>query len=109
LTSIKQAIKFLLAATIVAVFLAFSIANREIVTVSFSPLPYSAAMPEFLLAIICIALGSVAGGFAISIRLYKAERQLKAERRRIMALENEIQALHVQQQEKLGAPIAGDR
>ena len=79
-----------------AAFLVFAIANRQTVHLSLFPLPYSADMPEFLFAILCFSLGVVVGGFAVHLKLAKSTRLFKSEHKRVMALQNEVSALHAE-------------
>ena len=92
-----RVIKAALIAAIIVILLIFCVTNREFVTVRFFPLSYEIALPEFLFALLCIALGVTVGSFAVHLKLLKVKRELKLKHQHIMALENEMQALHVQQ------------
>ena len=92
--------------TVVTVtFLVFAVVNRETVHLSLFPLPYSADMPEFLFAIFCFALGTVVGWMVISLKLSKAKHIIILERKRVMALQNEVSALYSEKQGSLPAVL----
>jgi|GEM_PF-2398189 len=86
---------------LVALFIAFAISNRDVVMLSFAPLPYTAEMPKFLLVLICVAIGVILGGLAGSLSLIKARMLLKRMRLRAAALQNEQDALKVERGERL--------
>jgi uncharacterized integral membrane protein len=86
-------VKSILFWLLLALFLAFAIDNRTSVQLSLFPLPYTASMPLFLLAILCLALGAVLGGLAVSSRAMRARRKEHDAQKRIAALENELAAL----------------
>ena len=77
-----RAIKLLLIAVFSVVFLDFAIVNRETVHLSLFPLPYAADLPQFLLILLCFALGALVGGFAVNMKLLKSSRQYRAEHNR---------------------------
>lgn len=79
----------------------FAADNRDTVSISVFPLPYTAEMPKFLFAIMCFALGVVIGGLTISAKLGQARRLVKAERRQVTALQNEMKARQAEQLDKL--------
>jgi uncharacterized integral membrane protein len=76
-----------------AVFIiAFAVANRQIVTVSFDPFSssnpaYSSTLPLFILIFVLVILGVVVGGVAAWLRQSKwrrAARKLDAENRQLL-------------------------
>lgn len=74
-------------------FIAFAISNREAVSLSFFPLPYTAETPLFILVLIAFVLGAAVAalvGFLTSLR--KKFDHLSAQHR-VAALENEIAGL----------------
>ncbi len=89
----KRGFRFLFVAFVTVFFVAFSIANREMVGVSFAPLPYVAELPLFLLAIACFALGTIVAWLMLMADLIKSRRLYSKEQKRAMALENEVKAL----------------
>jgi uncharacterized integral membrane protein len=77
----------------IAIFIiAFAVANRQVVTVSFDPLSqanpsYSASLPLFILIFVLVILGVVVGGVAAWLRQSKwrrAARKLDAENRQLL-------------------------
>ena len=96
-------IKIVLLSLITLVFVAFAVANRDTVNISFFPLPYVADMPKFLLAIFCFALGVVVAGLVLSLKLAKLRHRCNVEHKRAVALENEIKGLQAEQQSHLRA------
>ena len=55
-------------------------------------------MPVFLFAIFVFSLGVVIGGLAVNRKLSKARHIIVLERKRVMALQNEIHGLHSEKQ-----------
>ena len=86
-------------------FVAFAVANRDFVAFSFFPLPYSFEMPKFLFVLCCFGFGLIIGGLTISLSLGKSRRQLKLQRQRTLALENEIKALRLEQSDRSPSPL----
>jgi len=97
----KRFVKLLFLAAVALGFVVFSVDNRQAITISFFPLPYSAEMPVFLFAIACFIPGALTAGVITSSGLYQVKRQHKFAQRRVAALENETRTLQVQQETKL--------
>ena len=93
---VRRALTFFFLLVFSAIFLAFAVANRDFVTFSFFPLAYSFEMPKFLFALSCFACGVIIGGLLLSFGLAKSKRQLKHERQRVRALDNEVKALRME-------------
>ena len=75
-----------------AVIIAFAVANRQTVTVSFDPFSavgpaYAATLPLFAVIFVVLISGVIIGGFAAWIRQGKW-------RRRARQLDGEVRALH---------------
>ncbi len=64
--------------------------------VSLFPLPYSAEMPMFVFAVLCFALGLIIGSGFVGTKASRLNRMLKKEHKHVMALQNEISALHIE-------------
>lgn len=84
----RNLLKFLIIAPLALIFLAFALANRHNVVVSFDPfgggdIPSpQIVLPLFLVLIVAIAIGVVLGGFATWLRqgrFRKAAREAKAQ------------------------------
>ncbi|MGH6683397.1 MAG: LapA family protein [Pseudolabrys sp.] len=76
------------------VLVAFAVANRQMVTLSFDPFSsaspaYAATLPLFLIILAVLILGVLIGGFAAWIRQGKWRRNARR-------LEGEVRALHVE-------------
>lgn len=74
------------------IIIAFAVANRQWITVSFDPFSsvspaYAASMPLFVLIFIALILGVIVGGIATWIRQRKWRRSARR-------LEGEVHALH---------------
>lgn len=89
--------KLLLLLIVTVAFLVFAVVNRELVAVSLFPLPYSAEIPVFILAIACFAAGALYGWLMVGMKLIRNKYMLRSEHNRVMALQNEVQALHAEQ------------
>jgi uncharacterized integral membrane protein len=75
----KKVIRYLVIVPLAILFVALAVANRHLVTVSIDPLflfnpPLTVTMPLFLLLIIAILIGVVAGGAASWMRQSKWRR-----------------------------------
>ena len=86
-------IRFFLLILITIVFVAFSVANREMVEINLFPIPYSANMPKFILAILCFSLGVIVAGLIMSLKLARARHRLNKEHKRAVTLETELKGL----------------
>ena len=97
-------IKLALVTVFSVIFLDFAIVNREAVHISLFPLPYAADMPQFLLTILCFALGALVGGVAVNLKSLKNSRRFRAEHSRVIALENEIAVMREEQHNQPALP-----
>lgn len=98
-SSLKRTLKFILIAFIAVVFVTFSVVNREFVDISLFPLPYSATMPKFILAMLCFVFGFLFSWVALSLKITKSNHALKTEHNKVVALQNEVSALNEQRRE----------
>lgn len=80
-------------AAISIVFIVFAVDNREMVHVSLFPLPYMADMPLFLFAILVFFVGAMAGFLCSRVKAHKLAVKLKAEEKRVAALQNQLDGL----------------
>jgi uncharacterized integral membrane protein len=90
--------KLLLAFLIAVIFIGFAVANRAVITLTLFPLPYDVKLPQFLLALLCFALGAAAGRLLLGLSPFRALRLLKLERQRNEALEHELALLRQKKQ-----------
>jgi lipopolysaccharide assembly protein A len=94
---------WLLVAVAAAICAIFAIANRPPVSLDLWPLPFVVALPLYLLVFAALLTGFVVGALAAWIRARHRRRELRRDRRRITALENELAQLRA----RLGDPPAG--
>jgi lipopolysaccharide assembly protein A len=104
LTKVTRFIKAALTVLIILACVMFAVVNREMVTISLFPLPYSADLPKFLLAILFFTLGIIVGGLMISLKYTRVVRVLKKEHKQVDALKNEVQALREENNLKTEPP-----
>jgi len=88
-----RTIKAIIFTAIAVFFVLFAIVNRAVVTVSLFPFPVEAKMPLFLVTLLCFALGIVFGWLAVRPQLAKMNQLYRAEHKRVMALQSEIEAM----------------
>jgi uncharacterized integral membrane protein len=94
----RKIVTLVIVVPLAAVIVAFAVANRELVTVSFDPFSstnpaYAATLPLFILIFVLVILGVIVGGAAAWLRQAhwrRAARQLDAEAR---LLRQELSAL----------------
>ena len=88
----RKVVTWIVIAPLAAVIVAFAVANRQTVTVSFDPFSsvspaYAATLPLFAVIFAVLILGVIVGGTAAWIRQSKW-------RRRARQLDGEVRALH---------------
>ena len=97
-----RTLRLLLGLAALLVIVAFAIANRTPVDVSFAPLPVLIELPLYGVFLLGLAIGMLVGGSAVWIGGMAERRQARRARRRVSALENQIR-LQKQQEEKARA------
>lgn len=80
-------IRLLLALAAAAAIILFAVANRQPVDVSFWPTPLATDMPLWGVFMIGLFLGAALGGTASWLAGWKARREGRQARRRVVALE----------------------
>lgn len=80
-------IRLILALVGIVVVVAFAIANRGPVTVSFYPTPFSIDLALFAVVLISLAVGVVLGGLATWLGAGHFRRRARKSRRRVRDLE----------------------
>ena len=88
----RKIVTALILVPLTAVIIAFAVANRQAVTVSFDPFSsaapaYAATLPLFAVIFIVLILGVLIGGFAAWLRQSKWRRNARR-------LDDEVRALH---------------
>ena len=81
-----------------AIIIAFAIANRQLVTVSFDPFStvnpaYAATLPLFIMIFVLVILGVVVGGAAAWLRQSKWRRTARKLDAEVRTLQQELDAL----------------
>ena len=95
---LRRIVTAIIVVPLVVIIVAFAVANRQTITVSFDPLSsanpaYAATVPLFVLIFVVLILGVLIGGFAAWIRQGKwrrAARRLDAD---VHALRDDVAAL----------------
>lgn len=87
---------WLVAALAALILIAFAIANRGGVTISFAPLPFSLDLPLFAVALAALAIGLIAGALAKMLVGSPHRRVARARQHRIRALEREVADLRAE-------------
>lgn len=98
-------LKIISAIALTVLLVAFCVANREFVTVSLFPLPYSAEMPKSLAFMVCLTLGILIGGLCGSMALLRQKRQLRREKITNAALSNELKLMRMEQDERQASTL----
>lgn len=86
-------LKWLLLLAIAITLIAFAVANRHGMAISFYPLPYEILLPTYLFAAGFFLLGFVAAVISGGFRRGGQSLRLRTSRKRIDALENEVEGL----------------
>jgi uncharacterized integral membrane protein len=79
-----------------AFLISFAVSNRASVALGLWPLPFLIDLPLYLLALLLLLAGFVAGAGAAWISGGRARRELRRRRRRVETLERELQAARLQ-------------
>jgi uncharacterized integral membrane protein len=95
-------IRLLLAALAIIVLVAFAIANRQPVDVSFAPLPVWMELPLYGIFLVGLVFGVLIGAAYIWFSALARGRQVRRLRNRNWALENQLNLMK-QQEEKAEA------
>jgi lipopolysaccharide assembly protein A len=80
------------------VIVAFAIANRAPVAVSFAPLPVQVELPVYGVFLLGLVLGGLLGGSAAWLGGHRHRRDARRMRNKVWALENQLQVLKKQEQ-----------
>jgi uncharacterized integral membrane protein len=94
---------WIVAALAALILIAFAIANRGAVEVSFAPLPFALAIPLFAAVLGALAVGLLAGAAAKSLVGTPSRRLARARRQRIEVLEREVAALRADAERRRAA------
>jgi lipopolysaccharide assembly protein A len=90
-------IRTILALVGLIVIVAFAIANRTPVEVSFAPLPIALELPVYGVFLIGLVIGGLLGGIAVWLGGFGDRRNARRMRNKVWALENQVAALKQQE------------
>jgi putative membrane protein len=96
LSSLKRIFSIILLVILAGVFAAFAIDNRQPVTFSLFPLPYTAEMPVFALVLLSFMLGALVAGLIATLSFLRSKVELSMAKRHVAALENEVGGLRAE-------------
>jgi uncharacterized integral membrane protein len=90
-------IRTILALVGLIVIVAFAIANRAPVDVSFAPLPIALELPVYGVFLIGLVIGGLLGGIAVWLSGFGKRLAARRMRNKVWALENQVAALKQQE------------
>lgn len=96
-------IKFTLLILLSIAFILLCVANRNLVTLSFYPAPYSLEIPLFIFALCCVAAGALVTGFVMNVKMLDNYIEHKKTKLRMRTIENENRSLRNEQEKLLTA------
>jgi uncharacterized integral membrane protein len=91
-------LRTLLAIAALLVIVAFAVANRTPVPVSFAPLPILIELPVYGVLLLGLVLGGLIGGLALWLSGIPQRLQARRMRRKVSALENQVEVLQKREQ-----------
>jgi uncharacterized integral membrane protein len=99
-------IRLILALVGLIVIVAFAIANRATVEVSFAPLPFVVELPIYGVLLLGLVIGGLLGGSAAWLAGFGRRRAARRLRNKVGALENQVAVLkkHEQSAQAEGYP-----
>jgi uncharacterized integral membrane protein len=95
-------LRLLLALVALVVIIAFSVANRTPVDVSFAPFPITVELPLYGAFLWGLVIGVLVGGIGVWLGSFGARRQARRMTNKVSALESQLGAVR-QQQERASA------
>ncbi|HEY6833805.1 MAG TPA: LapA family protein [Pseudolabrys sp.] len=95
---LRKIVTAVIVVPLAVIIVAFAVANRQSVTVSFDPFSatapaYAATLPLFILIFVLVILGVIVGGIAAWLRQSKWRRTARKLETDVRALHQEIDAL----------------
>lgn len=108
----RKLFNILIVLPLALIFLAFAVANRQFVTISFDPFSSTdpalgISLPLFIVLIAVAILGALAGGVAVWFGQGRWRRKARHDAREVRRLEAEL-ADWRSSAAKSGAPVTGD-
>jgi len=110
---VRKVITAIILVPLAIVVIAFAVANRQMVTVSFDPFSsanpaYAASLPLFVLIFILLILGVIIGGIAAWLRQAKWRRLARRLEGEVHALHEELAAQRRQFADRQAVPAASE-
>ena len=102
-------LRLLIGLLAVIAIVAFAVANRTPVEVSFAPLPIVLELPVYGVFLLGLVLGSLLGGIAIWLGSAPYRRRARRLRNKVWALENQVAVLQKQEQTARAEGYAAER
>jgi lipopolysaccharide assembly protein A len=93
-----KALRILLGLVGLIAIVAFAVANRTPVGVSFAPLPIVVELPVYGVFLLGLVLGALLGGIALWLGSARYRGQARRLRNKVWALENQVAVLQRQEQ-----------
>jgi lipopolysaccharide assembly protein A len=93
-----KALRILLGLAGLIVIVAFAVANRAPVDVSFAPLPIVIELPVYGVFLLGLVVGGLLGGIAVWLAGAKHRLQARRTRNQVRALENQVAVLRKQEE-----------
>jgi len=87
-----RAVYFAVIVVASSLLIAFAVSNRTTVSLELWPLPFLIDLPLYLLVLLLLLAGFVAGAATAWIAGRRVRRELRRRRRRVVALEGELKA-----------------
>jgi uncharacterized integral membrane protein len=91
------------------VIVAFAIANRAPVDVSFAPFPVQVELPVYGVLLLGLVLGGLIGGSAVWLGGHRHRRAARRMRNKVWALENQLEVLQKREQSTRAEAYAAGR
>jgi lipopolysaccharide assembly protein A len=102
-------LRIVLALAGLIVIVAFAVANRTPVDVSFAPLPIVIELPVYGVFLLGLVLGGLLGGIAVWLGGAGYRRQARRLRNKVWALDNQVTVLKKQEQTARAEGYAAER
>jgi len=108
---VRKIVTAVIVVPLAIVIVAFALANRQAVTVSFDPfsstaLAYAVSLPLFVLIFVLVVVGVIVGGIAAWLRQSSWRRSARRLDGDVRALHQEVEALRRRAQGEAGAEAA---
>lgn len=102
-------LRILLAIVALIAIVAFAIANRTPVPVSFAPLPILIELPVYGVFLLGLVVGGLIGGIALWLAAIPRRLEARRMRNKVWALENQVEVLKQQERQARAARYSAER